>query len=54
MPFKECRSWGPAGPVSKAFAGRYVALRTTNVDGRFDLCYRHRRLGQVDLAQPVT
>ena len=40
-------------PVSKAFAGRYVALRATNVDGRFDICYRHHRLGQVDLAQPV-
>lgn len=39
--------------VSKAFAGRYVALRATNVDGRFDICYRHHRLGQVDLAQPV-
>jgi transposase InsO family protein len=40
-------------PVSKAFAGRYVALRATNVDGRFDICYRHHRLGQIDLAQPV-
>ncbi len=40
-------------PVSKAFAGRYVALRKTNVDGRFDICYRHHRLGQVDLAQPM-
>ena len=40
-------------PVSKAFAGRYVALRATNVDSRFDICYRHHRLGQVDLAQPV-
>ena len=39
--------------VSKAFAGRYVALRATNVDGCFDVCYRHHRLGQVDLAQPV-
>jgi len=40
-------------PVSKAFAGRYVALRATNIDGRFDLCYRHHRLGQVDLAQSM-
>ncbi len=40
-------------PVSKAFAGRYVALRATNVDGRFDICYRHHRLGQIDLAQSV-
>lgn len=40
-------------PVSKAFAGRYVALRATNVDGVFDICYRHHRLGQVDLAQLV-
>jgi transposase InsO family protein len=40
-------------PVSKAFAGRYVALRATNVDGLFDICYRHHRLGQVDLTQPV-
>jgi transposase InsO family protein len=39
--------------VSKAFAGRQVALRATNVDGLFDICYRHHRLGQVDLAQPV-
>ena len=40
-------------PVSKAFAGRFVALRATNIDGRFDICYRHHRLGQVDLTQPV-
>ena len=40
-------------PVSKAFAGRFVALRATNIDGRFDICYRHHRLGPVDQTPPV-
>ena len=33
----------------KAFAGRYVALRATETDGVFDLCYRHHQLAQIDL-----
>jgi hypothetical protein len=36
---------------SKAFAGRRVALRATDVDGRFDLCCRSHVLAQVDLRQ---
>jgi transposase InsO family protein len=36
---------------SKAFAGRRVALRTTDADGLFDLCYRNQVLAQVDLRQ---
>jgi transposase InsO family protein len=42
---------------SKAFVGRRVALRATNTDGLFDLCYRHHVLAQIDLrpnTQPVT
>jgi hypothetical protein len=39
------------------FAGRRVALRATDTDGLFDLCYRSHVLAQVDLrqnmAQPV-
>jgi hypothetical protein len=38
---------------SKAFAGRKVALRATQADGIFDLCYRHHVLAQVDLRQNV-
>ena len=37
----------------KAFAGRRLALRTTDNDGVFDLCYRHHVLAQVDLGQNV-
>jgi hypothetical protein len=37
----------------KAFAGRTVALRTTDTDGVFDICYRHHVLTQVDLRQNV-
>jgi transposase InsO family protein len=37
--------------ASKAFAGKYVALRATSTDGVFDLCYRRHVLGQVDLTQ---
>lgn len=33
----------------KAFAGRYVALRDTDSDGVFDLCYRSHLIGQLDL-----
>jgi transposase InsO family protein len=38
---------------SKAFAGRKVALRATDTDGIFDLCYRRHVLAQVDLRQNV-
>jgi len=37
----------------KAFAGRRLALRPTDNDGVFDLCYRHHVLAQVDLGQNV-
>jgi hypothetical protein len=36
---------------SKAFAGRRVALRATDTDGVFDLCYRTHRLAQINLRQ---
>ena len=39
--------------ASKAFAGKYVALRATNTDGLFDLCYRSHRLAQIDLRQTM-
>jgi|GEM_PF-4583791 len=54
MPFKECRSWDRQVPYPKHLLGATSPARATNVNGRFDLCYRHHRLGQVDLAQPVT
>ena len=38
---------------SKALAGKRVALRATNTDGVFDLCYRRHVLAQVDLRQNV-
>lgn len=38
----------------KAFAGRRVALRATDTDGVFDLCYRTHILAQVDLRQNIT
>jgi hypothetical protein len=34
-----------------AFAGRKVALRATDTDGVFDLCYSRHVLSQVDLRQ---
>ena len=37
----------------KAFAGRRVALRPTDADGVFDLCYRSHLLAQVDLRQNI-
>ena len=36
---------------AKAFEGRRVAMRATDTDGVFDLCYRHHGLTQVDLRQ---
>ena len=38
---------------SKAFRGRAVALRATDADGLFDLCYRRHVLAQVDLRQNI-
>lgn len=35
----------------KAFAGRRLALRATDQDGVFDLCYRRHVLSQVDLRE---
>jgi transposase InsO family protein len=35
----------------KAFAGRRLALRATDTDGLFDLCYRSHVLSQVDLRE---
>lgn len=36
------------------FTGRRIALRATNTDGVFDLCYRSHVLAQVDLRQNIT
>jgi len=33
----------------QAFVGRHLALRATDTDGLFDLCYRSHVLGQIDL-----
>jgi transposase InsO family protein len=38
----------------KAFVGKKLALRATNADGVFDLCYRSHILAQVDLRQNIT
>jgi transposase InsO family protein len=37
--------------TSKAFAGKTLAIRTTDQDGLFDLCYRRHVLAQIDLRQ---
>jgi transposase InsO family protein len=39
---------------SKAFVGKRLALRATDTDGLFDLCYRSHVLAQVDLRQNIT
>lgn len=43
--------------TSTAFAGKALALRATDTDGLFELCYRRHRIAQIDLrnntAQPV-
>lgn len=43
--------------TSTAFAGRALALRATDTDGLFELCYRRHRIAQIDLRnntdQPV-
>jgi transposase InsO family protein len=39
---------------SKAFVGRLLALRATDTDGVFDLCYRRHVLSQVDLRENMT
>ena len=38
---------------SRAFAGQHVALRTTQQDGVFNLCYRSHVLSQVDLRENI-
>jgi len=38
---------------SKAFVGRRLALRATDQDGLFDLCYRRHVLAQIDLRQNI-
>jgi transposase InsO family protein len=38
----------------KPFVGRRLALRATDADGLFDLCYRSHVLAQVDLRQNIT
>jgi transposase InsO family protein len=38
---------------SKAFVGRQLALRATDADGVFDLCYRRHVLAQVDLRENI-
>ena len=38
----------------RAFTGRRVALRATEVDGVFELCYRSHLLARVDLRQNIT
>jgi transposase InsO family protein len=35
--------------ASTAFAGKAVALRATDTDGLFELCYRQHRIAQIDL-----
>lgn len=39
--------------VSKAFATRYIALRPTQTDGVWNICYRSHTLTQIDLRQSV-
>lgn len=39
-------------PISKAVAGRYLALRPTQDDGVWDVCYRSHRMARIDLRQP--
>ena len=40
--------------TSKAFAGKQMALRATNQDGLFDLCYRRHVVAQIDLRHSKT
>ena len=39
--------------TSKAFAGKPLAIRATEQDGLFDLCYRRHILAQIDLSQDI-
>lgn len=45
---------GRALRTSKAFAGKQMALRATNQDGLFDLCYRRHVVAQIDLRHDKT
>jgi hypothetical protein len=44
---------GHALRTSSAFEGFSLALRSTEADGLYDLCYRSFRLAQVDLRQAI-
>jgi len=39
---------------SRAFIGKAIALRPTDTDGVFDVCYRRHRLSQVDLREAMS
>ena len=39
--------------TSKVFAGKPLALRATNHDGVFDICYRRHVLAQIDLRHDI-
>ena len=45
---------GRAHRWSKAFVGKTIALRPTDIDGVFDIYYRRHRLSQVDLREPMS
>jgi transposase InsO family protein len=53
----QSRGWftfkGRTFKCPKTFVGRPIALRATQTDGVFDVCYRRYRLAQVDLRQPA-
>ncbi len=53
----QSRGWftfkGRTFKCPKTFVGRPIALRATQTDGVFDVCYRRYRLAQVDLRQPT-
>jgi transposase InsO family protein len=39
--------------MSKAFAGKAIAFRSTHQDGAFDAYFRHQKIGTVDLNTPA-
>jgi hypothetical protein len=39
--------------VPKAFSGKIMALRPTNIDGRYDLVFRSKTISTIDLNRPV-
>lgn len=42
---------GRTCPVGKAFQGYRVALRSTDKDGRFDICFKHYLIASLDLSE---